>query len=257
MPTGALTSYLDVAQVVLYVFWFFFFGLILYIRREDKREGYPLESDRSERVRVVGFPDVPAPKQYLLPHGGGIRELPRTDPPEPDTAAEPVAAWPGAPLHPTGNPMKDAVGAAAYAIRREEPDLTHEGEAKIVPMRVATDFSVEERDPDPRGKPAIGADGKVGGTITDIWVDRAEPQIRYLELEVEGGGGKRLLPINFCRVARDGSHVKVLSLLGSQFQDVPTLANPDQITLQEEDKVCAYYAGGHLYAKPSRTEPWL
>ena len=50
--TGAITQYIDVAQIVLYVFWFFFAGLIWYLRREDKREGYPLESDRSDSVRV-------------------------------------------------------------------------------------------------------------------------------------------------------------------------------------------------------------
>jgi photosynthetic reaction center H subunit len=45
MPKGAITQYIDVAQVVLYVFWVFFFGLIFYLRREDKREGYPLVYD--------------------------------------------------------------------------------------------------------------------------------------------------------------------------------------------------------------------
>ena len=59
MESGAITSYIDVAQVTLYAFWAFFAGLILYLRREDKREGYPLESERSSRVRVEGFPAMP------------------------------------------------------------------------------------------------------------------------------------------------------------------------------------------------------
>ena len=45
MIRGAVTGYIDVAQLVLYAFWIFFVGLIFYLRREDKREGYPLESD--------------------------------------------------------------------------------------------------------------------------------------------------------------------------------------------------------------------
>ena len=49
METGAITSYIDVAQVALYAFWAFFALLILYLRREDKREGYPLESGRTTR----------------------------------------------------------------------------------------------------------------------------------------------------------------------------------------------------------------
>ena len=66
MGTGAITSYIDVAQIALYAFWVFFAGLIYYLHREDKREGYPLESDRSPNVRVEGFPSVPKPKSFHL-----------------------------------------------------------------------------------------------------------------------------------------------------------------------------------------------
>jgi len=51
--------------------------------------------------------------------------------------------------------------------------------------------------------------------------------------------------------------VQVKSILAEHFAAVPTTASPDQITLQEEDKVCAYYGGGHLYALPQRSEPLL
>ena len=68
------------------------------------------------------------------------------------------------------------------------PDLTHEGEPKIMPLSKLPDWSLEERDPDPRGKPVYGIDGEVGGTVVDVWMDRSEPQIRYLELEVAGAG---------------------------------------------------------------------
>ncbi len=64
MPSGAITSYIDVAQLVLYAFWIFFAGLIIYLRREDKREGYPLESDRTGgRIDVQGFPAFPRPRR--------------------------------------------------------------------------------------------------------------------------------------------------------------------------------------------------
>ena len=39
--------------------------------------------------------------------------------------------------------------------------------------------------------------------------------------------------------------------------DVPVTASPDQVTMQEEEKVVAYYGGGYLYALPSRMEPLL
>ena len=64
MGTGAITQYVDVAQLVLYAFWIFFAGLVIYLRREDKREGYPLESERSEHIKVQGFPAMPAPKTW-------------------------------------------------------------------------------------------------------------------------------------------------------------------------------------------------
>lgn len=64
-----ITEYIDVAQLVLYAFWVFFFGLIYWLRKEDKREGYPLESDR-RNVMVQGWPPMPAPKRRLRAEGG-------------------------------------------------------------------------------------------------------------------------------------------------------------------------------------------
>lgn len=259
METGAFTEYLDVAQVVLYGFWVFFAALILYLRREDKREGYPLESDRSAHVRVEGFPSIPAPKRYALPHGGSVA-MPDERADEREVRAKPAAPWPGAPLEPTGNPMLDGVGPGAYAERPDEPDRTVEGAARIVPMRVARDFWVEDRDPDPRGMDVIGADARVAGTVCDLWVDRSEPQIRYLEVTVPGAGTAArnvLLPITMARVDARRRQVKVASILAGQFAQVPPLRNPDQVTLLEEDRICAYYASGHLYAEPSRKESLL
>lgn len=254
---GALTDYMDVGQMTLYAFWVFFAGLIYYLRREDKREGYPLESTRARDIQIQGWPPMPEPKSFKL-HDGSLVYAPKTGGTRvaEATAATP-APWPGAPIEPTGNPMIDAVGPASYAMREEVPDLTLEGHPKIVPMRVATEFTVEERDPDPRGMEVVGADGEVGGVVKDIWVDRSEPQIRYLEVEVPAGAGGRrvLLPINFTRV--NHRCVKVESITGRQFADVPGLSNPDLITLREEDRICAYYAGGHLYAEPQRMGPLL
>ena len=257
MTTGAITEYIDVAQMVLYAFWLFFFGLIYYLHRENKREGYPLETTSKRPIKVVGFPDMPEPKRYELPHGGGSRMAPKADPTPYPLAAAPANDAPGAPLYPTGNPMVDGVGPAAYAIRPEVPDLTHEGAPRIVPMRVATDYAVWDRDPDPRGQAVFGADGEVAGTVVDLWVDRSEPQVRYLEVELEGGDRRVLLPINFARIRAPGGQVKVKSILARHFAAVPLTARPDQITLQEEDKICAYYGGGHLYALPQRSEPLL
>jgi photosynthetic reaction center H subunit len=253
---GEITQYIDVAQVVLYAFWIFFFGLLVYLRREDKREGYPLESDRIERtdrVVVQGFPRMPSPKTFKLAHGAVTVPRPRDALP---LAAAPSEPWPGAPLDPTGNAMLDGVGPGSYALRADTADLTHEGEARIVPMRIATDFEIEPRDPDPRGMPVLDNIGMQGGVIQDVWVDRAEPQIRYLEVVVASGRSV-LLPIGFARFEVWPRCVRVRSIFASQFSSVPTLANPDRVTLREEDRISAYYGGGVLYAEPSRMEPYL
>ena len=62
---GYITNYLDLAQLLLYVFWVFFAGLIYYLVVENHREGYPMESSSSGRAVVKGFP-IPAPKTFLL-----------------------------------------------------------------------------------------------------------------------------------------------------------------------------------------------
>ena len=46
----------------------------------------------------------------------------------------------------------------------------------------------------------------------------------------------------------------VKSIRSDQFAQVPGLSNPDQVTLQEEDRISAFYGGGHLYATPDRVE---
>jgi photosynthetic reaction center H subunit len=255
----AITQYIDVAQVVLYIFWAFLAALIFYIRREDKREGYPLESDRSANITVQGFPAIPSPKTFLLADGTTVM-APRAEPHDNRAVkATPSGPWPGAPLIPDGDPMVDGVGPAAYAERLDIPDSTMHGTPKLVPLRVADDFHIDEHDPDPRGMDVIGADGKVGGTVRDVWIDRSEHIMRYLEVEVTGNGGKRnvLLPATMSRISGRNRHVTVKSITSKQFTKVPALKKPDVVTRLEEDRICAFYAGGHLYATPARAEPLL
>jgi len=102
--------------------------------------------------------------------------------------AEPAHGWAGAPLVPVNdNPMLDGIGPGAWADRADVPDLDFEGRVKIVPLRAAPHFQVSAKDRDPRGLPVVGADGEVGGTVVELWVDMAESLFRYLELEISGG----------------------------------------------------------------------
>jgi photosynthetic reaction center H subunit len=112
----------------------------------------------------------------------------------------------------------------------------------------------------------VAADGEVAGTVKDLWVDLAEPRILYYEVELSpdvagddpaAAGNNPLLPAGFARAKLGQGQIRVASILSHQFRHVPRTASPDQITRLEEDKVTAYYGGGHLYAKPSRQEPLI
>jgi photosynthetic reaction center H subunit len=129
-----------------------------------------------------------------------------------------------------------------------------DGSAMIVPMRLAAGWSVEARDPDPRGMTVCGLDDAAAGEVVELWVDRAEPQIRYLEVKLAGGARNVLLPSGFVRYDAANRKVKVVSITAAQFASVPGIASNEQITKLEEDRICAYYASGHLYAVPSRSE---
>lgn len=247
---------IDFAVISVFTFFIFFVGLILYLRREDRREGYPLEEDASGRVRTPGGILFTAqPKTFRLPAGGTLT-VPNKNRDRRPLAARRTSVAPGSPLVPTGNPLADGVGPAAYAERAKVPDVTAHGDLKIVPMRVATNFSIAAGDPDPRGMLVMGADNAVAGSVSDVWVDRAEWTIRYLEVALNGGGSV-LLPITGCLIKKARRHVLVDAITAAQFDGVPKLASPDQVTFYEEERIVAYYGGGYLYATPSRTEPWL
>jgi photosynthetic reaction center H subunit len=259
MGTGAITQYVDVAQVVLYVFWVFFAGLVFYLTYESKREGFPLESDRPDgTVKIdAGLLPMPTVKVYRTRHHGDFDSPHLRDFDAPPIPGERIGAASGMPLEPTGDPMAGGIGPGAWTMRSDLADRTAEGEIKIVPLSQAPGFSLYHRDPDPRGMPVVGADGEVGGEVTEVWVDRSEHMVRFLEVRTPSGR-QVLLPINFSRVQDDrvsGRKVKVQSILGAQFEGVPQTRSSSQITLLEEEKVMAYYGGGTLFATPERREP--
>jgi photosynthetic reaction center H subunit len=253
MLTGAITNYIDVAQVALYVFFAFFIGLVLYLQAESRREGFPLQNDGSDRPRDPMTSFLPRVKTYLL-NGGGKVMAPSTKRESQDIKAKRMGPWHGAAHTPTGNPMLDAIGPGSYAQRADVPDRMDSGAPRLVPLRADKGYHIETRDPNPIGMTVVGADGVQAGTVRDVWVDRAESVIRYLEVTV--GARSVMLPLNFTSSidAKKGV-IKVNAILGGQFAQVPGMKNPDQVTLLEEEKIMAYYGGGLLYATPSRAEP--
>ena len=258
MHTGAITNHIDVAQITLYVFWLFFAGLILYLRSEDRREGFPLQSDTPPYKRLNRFLGIPRPKTFILANGE-TRTAPRDEVSAPVTTARPIGGWPGAPLHPIDEPMLAGVGPGSYANRADVPDhMFDTGAPKIVPLRADPAFSLAAGDPDPRGMRVI-ADRKTAGTVSDVWVDRSEILVRYLEIEIPTsyGSARVLAPMPAAVIDASRRRVTIDAILSTQFADVPVTKDPDQVTLLEEDKIAAYYAAGRLYATPERQEPFI
>jgi photosynthetic reaction center H subunit len=247
---------IDVALLSLWAFFLFFLGLVVYLRKEDRREGYPLEDSATGRLDSLGGPlSTSPPKTFLLPHGLGTATTPTDTGREPvEIAARRTWASPGAPYEPTGNPLLDGVGPASYAHRANRPDLDWEGHPRIVPMRVAHEISVARQDADPRGFTVVGCDGQVAGTVADMWIDRADRLVRYLEVTLATGRNV-LVPMTMSIVKGRRGVVEVDAVTAAQFADAPAIVGPESITLNEEERIVAYFGGGYLYATPDRAEP--
>jgi photosynthetic reaction center H subunit len=250
MGTGAITSYVDVAQIVLYLFWIFFAGVVYYLIREGHREGYPMDTDRGT---IEGWPRAPEPKTYKL-HDGSEVQVPRNEAPQPLTNAQRTYRAASSPIEPVGNPLSAGIGPGSWSNRADHPDLDHHGAPKIVPLSGKPAFGVSSKDPDPRGMTVYDNAGDAAGTVRDLWIDQGEMLFRYLEVEI-AGGQRRLLPMTFASITKDG--VFVHAIMAEHYAGVPTTKSTNQITLLEEEKIAAYYGAGLLYATPDRAEPLI
>lgn len=259
----------DVAELAFILFFIFFVGLVIYLNRESRREGYPLEEEQTGAV-MRGSPLTDGEKKtFKLPHGRGTytpEDLPR-DPV--DINAKQAFPGRGAPWVPSGDAMADGLGAAAYANREDYPDLTIDGRPRIVPIGNSHEIEIAPGDTHPVGLPVYGADKKLAGTISDVWVDQSEHIIRYLE--VTTNSGKKVLAPMFVAAVQGKSLmgglipivddqtplIDIDAIRSDQFDSVPDIATPGQITRLEEDKIMAFYGGGYMYATAERSEPWM
>lgn len=255
MDDVKIVGTLDVTQLVFIAFVLFFIVLIFYLRREDRREGYPLEDEATGIVDAPGGPLSRAtPKTFLLPHGQGVATPERDRQERFDIPAKRAFGSNGAGYVPTGDPFVDGLGPAAWAERMKVPDLTASGAPRIIPMSATSHVAVSPRDANPIGMTVTGADGKSAGVVTDAWVDMSEHHIRYLEVTT-GSGTKVLAPMAMARVRRAKGEIEVDAINAAQFEGVPRVAAADTITLYEEERIVAYFGGGYLYANAERQEP--
>lgn len=246
----------DLAGLAFFAFVLFFLGLIVYLQRESRREGYPLEDETTGRVDSPGgVLHSGAPKAFLMPFGRPTLYSPPEGRDPVEVAGKRTFRSPGAPYYPTGNPLVDGIGPAAYANRAKYPDLDGTGRPRIVPIGLEPHISIHRRDADPRGMTVVAADGVVAGTVTDIWVDRAEHQIRYLEVDL--GASKVLAPMGMSKVQRKKQRVVIDAINAADFAAAPVPAKPDEITFYEEERIFGYFGGGYLYANRARQEPLI
>lgn len=239
----------DLASLSIWLFWGFFAVLIYYLQTENMREGYPLENEDGSVAPNQGPFPVPKPKTFDLPNGQGRVTVPSAENEaahrRTDLALARTAVSEGFPHMPTGNPMADGVGPAAWVPRRDEAELDGHGHAKIQPMAKAEGMMVSAGR-DPRGLPVQAGDLEVVGRIKEMWVDVPEQMVRYLEIELNSGTS-RLVPMTLCKIWAD--RVRINALTSDLFDGIPATAKADRVTKLEEDKISAYVASGWMYAK--------
>ncbi|MFO6447776.1 photosynthetic reaction center subunit H [Erythrobacter sp. NE805] len=261
MNAAYIVGTFDVAELAFLTFLGFFIALVFYLNRESRREGYPLEDEDTGRIHPIKITDGDK-KVFQLPNGRGTyvpEDVARDDINVPAVQAFRAA---GAPLVPTGNPMIDGMGPAAWANRSKYPDLTFDGRPRIVPIAQSHELVIAPNDPQLVGWTVIGADKQVVGKVSDVWVDQAEHIIRYLEVETTSGK-KVLAPMPVAVVQTKGFFgdrpelVEIDAITAAQFEDVPAIETAGIITRYEEDRIQAYFGGGYMYATPERSEAWL
>jgi photosynthetic reaction center H subunit len=268
MNAAYIVGTFDVAELAFLMFFGFFIALVFYLNRESRREGYPLEDEDTGKIHPGSLFDA-GKKSFQLPHGRGTyvpEDVARDDIKVPAVPAFNAA---GAPLVPTGDPMIDGMGPAAWANRSKYPDLTFDGRPRIVPIAQSHELIVSPQDPQLIGWEVVAADKQVAGKVTDIWVDQAEHLIRYLEIETTSG--KKVLAPMMVAVVHGNSllgkilpttndepeYVEIDAITAAQFENVPALEAAGIITRYEEDRIQAYFGGGYMYATPERSEAWI
>ena len=171
--------------------------------RESTRCKQNEDGDLSVNQGPYGEPSEA--KTFDLPHGRGSITVPENTKDKRKLSMKRDNMAGGSPFSPTGNPMADGVGAAAWAERRDVPELDGHGKPKIVPMRTLKKYEVSAGR-DPRGMNVISADKKIVGKISDLWVDAPEQLVRYLEIELKDKTSC-LLPMPLALIRSDGVHV--------------------------------------------------
>ena len=248
MTFGHVTPMTDLPQVLFWLFVLGFLALVFYLRRADKREGYPLKASPFSDRELLGFPLPPEEPQAYVLNEGGTTLAPHFYAPG-DLRARPLRLFDGTPLVPVGNPLLAGLGPGAWVKRRDGPMLTEEGELNLQPLRLLPGWSIPRGEADPRGMRVYDLRWRQVGTVRDIWIDRSAKLLRLLEVELRPGLGHPvvLVPIYLAHIRERRREVRIESLRAHQLPSVPMPAAPERITAQEDERLNAYFAAGRFY----------
>ena len=221
MPPASFTSTFDVAELAFYVFVLFFLALVFYLRREDKREGYPLEFGPLRPRRPgdrAGLP-VPARAEEVHPaaRAGGAGGTARARPfRHPRARAD---NWPGAPLVPArrSDAGRRRIRLLRRALRRAGRHLRPARARRSCRCGRRRATTSPNDDPDPRGMEVVAPTAIVAGTVADVWIDRSETFVHFLEVDVAPFLGaqrpRALVPIRLARIDAKRRRVTLKSVL--------------------------------------------
>lgn len=243
MTVGEITRYIDLPQIAFWLFFLFFLGLCYHLRRNDKREGYPMKASPFSSRKLLGFPEPGPPLTYVLNEGGTTIAPHFYEPPP--TSAEPLYNFDGTPLSPVGNPLLAALGPGAWVMKKDAAARTEDGDLLLQPLRRLPEWKVGKDDATPVGMKVFDWRWNEVGTVHDIWIDLGIKIIRMLEVDV--AAGRFLVPIYHTQINEKRREVRVTALTAAQFADIPRPVHPDTITGREDERLNAYFAAGHFY----------
>ncbi len=253
---GQISNQLDIPTLAFWVFALFFLGLVAWLQRESKREGYPLRASPFTTELIEGFPPQPVETRTYILNEGGTTEAPHHYEQAP-THSRPMHQFDGTPFYPLGNPLLAGIGPGSWVMKKDVPALTERGDLLLQPLRDLHEWSIEKADADPRGMAVFDWRWNEVGVVADVWIDRGIKIIRMLEVRLHDSlyVGRVLVPVHHTQIREKSRRVRVTSLWAHQFADVPMPARPDVITGQEEERLNAYYSAGLFYRADPMTFP--
>ena len=200
---GQISNQLDIPTLAFWVFALFFVGLVFWLQRESKREGYPLKASPFTTELLDGFPPPPAGELTYILNEGGTTDAPHFYE-QPPTHSRPMHQFDGTPFRPLGNPLLAAIGPGSWVMKKDVPALTERGDRLLEPLRAMHEWSIERQDADPRGMAVFDWRWNEVGRVVDVWIDRGIKIIRMLEVELRDDLRAGYVPGSAPRNATDG-----------------------------------------------------